>query len=111
MIEVPLKVAALAVGTMLFAGAASAMPLAPAAHASKGLEKFNGAVEPVHYRKRYVRRHAYYPRYRYRHRYAYRPYYYSYGLAAPYYNPYYYRPYYAYPYGFGPSVGFSFRIR
>lgn len=103
----PLKVAALAVGTLLFAGAASAMPLAPAASNSTGLDKFNGAVEPVHYRKRYVRRHAYYPRHRYGYRYAYRPRYYSYGYA-----PYYYgaSPYYGYPYG-GPSVGFSFRFR
>lgn len=102
----PLKVAALAIGTVLFAGGASAMPLAPAAHAPTGLEKFDGAVEPVHYRRRFVRRHAYYPR----HRYAYRPRVYSYG-----YSPYYYGgyPYYGYPYGygFGPSIGFSFRFR
>jgi hypothetical protein len=107
MINAPLKVAALAIGTLLFAGAASAMPLAPAAHTPTGLEKFEGAVEPVHYRRRYARRHAYYPRYRYR--YGYRPRYYSYGYAPYYYGGY---PYgYPYGYGFGPSVGFSFRFR
>ena len=110
MINAPLKVAALAIGTLLFTGAASAMPLAPAAHTPTGLEKFNGAVEPVHYRRRHVRRHAYYPRHRYRYRYGYRPRYYGYGYAPYSYGAY---PYYGYPYGygFGPSVGFSFRFR
>lgn len=54
------------------------------------------AVEPVHrkWRKRYYRRHAYYPRYYRRH---YNPYYYSY--SPYYYSPYYYRPYYGAYYG------------
>jgi hypothetical protein len=104
----PLKIATLALGTVFFAGAASATPLAPTAQKALGYEPVNGAVEPVHYR-RYRQRHAYYPRYRYR--YGYRPYYYSYGLGYPYYRPYYGYGYPYYGYGWRPGISFGFHFR
>ena len=112
-----LAIAAAAAGLFLAtSGPASATPLAPASTGAVGIAQFDGAIEPVHYR-----RHSNYRRYH-------RPYYNSYYRRAPAVSfgfssyPYYSRyPYgYGYPYrygyssypyyGYGPSFSFGFRI-
>ena len=45
-----LGIAALALGTVLVTGGASAMPLAPAMHISAELERFDAAIDRVQYR-------------------------------------------------------------
>jgi hypothetical protein len=110
-----IPLAAAAAGLLLAAGSpASATPLVPTSPAPVGLERFDGAIEPVHYRRhRAVRRH-------------YRPHYWGgpairFGFApAPYYSyPYRhtYRPYYppsypyGYSYGYAPAFSFGFHLR
>lgn len=110
----PMTIAAAAAGLLLATGSASATPLAPTS-APLAIEHFDGAIEPVHYRRRAVRRFH-------------RPYYRSgpvisfglspYAYASPYYaRPYGYRyPYrygysrYPYRYGYGPTFSFGFGI-
>jgi hypothetical protein len=111
-----LTIAAAAAGLLLAAGTnASAAPLAPASPAPMGVDLFDGAVEPVHYRRRAVRNY-HYPYYRSGPviNFGYSPY----AYASPYYaRPYGYgyRPYGygGYPYGgygYGPSFGFGLRL-
>lgn len=111
-----LALATAAAGLLLAGvGSASATPLVSTSPAPIGLERFDGAVEPVHYRRdRAARRH-------YRSRY--RGPAISFGLA-PFVTPYYahpyrhtYRPYYpprypyGYSYGYAPTFSFGFHIR
>lgn len=112
-----LTIAAAAVGLLLAASStASATPLAPVSSAPLGIDRFDAQVEPVHYRRRAVRRYhrpyygyrryygspvisfgltPYYPRYSYGYRYPYR-----YGYSA-----------YPYSYGYGPVFSFGFGFR
>lgn len=109
-----MPVAALA---LVWASASSsATPLVPNSAGPMGLDRFESAIETVHYTRRKVRRHVYYPQYR--------PYYrrrpvVTFGF--PYVTPYYpypygnvyapsYYPYYGYPYAYGPSFGFGIHI-
>ena len=111
-----LAIAAAATGLLLAATPASATPLAPSSPGPMGVEHFDGAIEPVHYRRRAVRR-------------SHRPFYGSgpvisfglspYAYASPYYaRPYGYRyPYrygysaYPYSYGYAPTFSFGFHLR
>lgn len=113
-------IAAASLGLVWASGTASATPLAPTLSAPTSYEPFKGAVEPVHYRRRAVRRHyspgavisfgpfvAPYHTYPYRR--AYSPYHYRPSYSYPAYS---YPSYgYGYPYGYGPSFSFGFRIR
>ena len=109
--------AAAAAGLLLAAsGPASATPLAPVSSAPLGIDRFDGQVEPVHYRRRAVRRyHNPYYGYRRYHSgpvisFGLSPYYPRYGYG--YHNPYRYG-YSAYPYsyGYGPTFSFGFGFR
>lgn len=111
-------IAAASLGLVWASGTASAAPLAPTLAAPMGYEHFDAAIEPVHYRRRAVRRHYYggpvisfgfSPYHSYRR--AYSPYHYpSYGYRYGY-PAYGYPSYsYGYPYSYGPSFGFGFRI-
>jgi hypothetical protein len=109
-----LAIAAAAAGLLVAASSpASATPLAPASPQPLGVEPFDGEIEPVHYRRRSVRRYH-------------RPYYRSapaigFGFTTyPYASPYYAPPYYSYPYGYraypygygyAPTFGFGIHIR
>lgn len=115
-----LTIAAAAAGLLLAAGsAASAAPLAPASPAPTGFDRFDGAIEPVHYRRRAPRYYGGGPVISF----GVSPY--GYGYASPYYgrpygygySPYRYGyggyPYGGYPYGgygYGPSFGFGLRL-
>ena len=115
-----LTIAAAAAGLLLAAsGPASATPLAPASSAPLGIDRFDGQVEPVHYRRRAVRRYhnPYYGYRRYRSGpvisfglapYYPRPYAYSYPYSYPYSYGY---SAYPYSYGYGPTFSFGFGIR
>ena len=110
-----LSIAAAAAGLVLAASTpVTAAPLAPASPGPLGLERFDGQVEPVHYRRRAYRRpyggpvisfgvspYAYASPYYYAQPYGYGyPYRYGYG-AYP----------YGYGYGYAPSFSFGFGIR
>ena len=116
-----LTIAAAAAGLLLAAGSpASAATLAPPSPAPTGIDSFEGAVEPVHYRPRARRYYGGGPVINF----GLSPY--GYGYGAPYYygrpygygySPYRYGyggyPYGGYPYGgygYGPSFGFGFRL-
>lgn len=118
--RVAFVIAAASLGLVWASGTASATPLAAKSPAPMGYEHFDGAIEPVHYRRRAVRR--YYggpvisfgpivaPYHTYPYRRAYSPYHYpSYGYGYPSYG---YPAYgYGYPYSYGPSFSFGIRIR
>lgn len=108
-----ITLAAAAAGLLIAAsGPATAASLSPAASAPLGIDHFDGALEPVHYRKRAVRRyHSPYYRRGPVIGFGYSAYPYGYGYAAPYYRPYAY-PYGGYPYGYGygPTFNFGFRL-
>ena len=100
-----LTIAAAAAGLLLAASVpASATPLGSISSAPLGIDRFDGQVEPVHYRRRAVRSY-HNPYYGYR-RYRSGPVI-SFGVSPYYPWPYAYSPYgygYSYPYGYGYSA-------